>query len=130
MSGFLGSGWASPVRLENGSIARSGPDERPAGAVEDAVRLILSTALGERVMRPDFGCAIHDYVFALVDSGIAGDISHAVREALAEWEPRIDVLDVTTVPDPLDPRRLSIDLTYQVRSSNSRVNLVYPFYLE
>ncbi|GAA5193521.1 GPW/gp25 family protein [Rugosimonospora acidiphila] len=128
MSDFLGSGWAFPIRLaDDGTVLRSA---EPDGAVDDAVRMILSTAPGERVMRPDYGCAIQDYVFALVDSGTAGQISQAVREALAEWEPRIDVVDVTTTQDPQDPRRLSVAITYQVRSSNSRVNLVYPFYLE
>lgn len=131
MSGFLGSGWAFPIRITpEGQIARSATDAEPDGAVAGAVRMILSTSPGERVMRPDYGCAVQDHVFALVDSGTAGQISQSVREALAEWEPRIDVLDVTTTPDPLRPRQLWIEVVYQVRSSNSRVNLVYPFYLE
>ncbi|MEV6923688.1 GPW/gp25 family protein [Dactylosporangium sp. NPDC051485] len=128
MSGFLGSGWAFPIRLAgDGTILRS---PEPDGAVDDAIRMILSTTPGERVMRPDYGCTISEYVFGLVDSGTTGQISQAVREALAEWEPRIDVVDVTTTQDPQDPRRLSVAITYQIRSSNSRVNLVYPFYLE
>jgi phage baseplate assembly protein W len=128
VSGFRGSGWAFPVQLAgDGTILRS---PEPDGAVDDAIRMILSTAPGERVMRPDYGCAIQDHVFGLVDSGTAGQISQAVREALAQWEPRIDVVDVTTTEDPQDPRRLSVAVTYQIRSSNSRVNLVYPFYLE
>ena len=128
MSGFLGNGWAFPLALDASGVVQRSAD--PDGAVGDAIRMILSTAPGERVMQPDYGCAIQDFVFALVDPSTAGQISQAVREALMEWEPRIDVFDVTTTPDPADPRTLSVAITYQLRSSNSRVNLVYPFYLE
>ena len=128
MSGFLGSGWAFPVRLAaDGTVARSA---EPDGAVNDAIQMILSTVPGERVMHPDYGCTIQDHVFAPVDAGTIGRVSQAVQEALMEWEPRIDVLDVTTTADPANPRLLSVAITYQVRSSNSRVNLVYPFHLQ
>ncbi|HEX4834354.1 MAG TPA: GPW/gp25 family protein [Trebonia sp.] len=128
MSGFSGSGWAFPVqRAADGTIARSAD---PDGAVEDAIAMILGTAPGERVMQPDYGTPVGDYVFAPVNAGTTGQVSQAVQAALAEWEPRIDVLDVTTTADPGDPRRLLVAITYQVRSTNSRNNLVYPFYLE
>ena len=129
--GFLGSGWAFPVALDKDHTVRM------TGSGEDAIRqsiwMILRTARGERVMRPDFGCGIHDYVFDVHDAGIASRICGAVREALASWEPRIDVLDVSAIPDPAIPRtepnRLLIEINYQIRGSNSRFNLVYPFYL-
>jgi phage baseplate assembly protein W len=100
---------------------------------EDAVRqsiwTILSTAPGERVMRPDFGCGIHDLVFDVLDAGTASALARAVRDALARWEPRIAVLDVYAVPDRDEPNLLLVEVNYEVRSSNSRTNLVYPFYL-
>jgi uncharacterized protein len=125
--GFLGRGWDFPVRLDqSGGIAMTVTGD-------DAIRLsmltILGTARGERLMRPDFGCRIHDFVFGVRDAATAGAVAEAVREALVEWEPRIDVLDVYAVADDKDPNRLLVEINYQVRSSNSRFNLVYPFYL-
>jgi hypothetical protein len=92
--------------------------------------MILGTARGERVMRPDFGCGIHDLVFAVNNATTAGRVVGEVRQALIQWEPRIDVLDVTASPDATEPNRLLIEIEYRVRATNSRFNLVYPFYLE
>lgn len=127
-SGFLGTGWAFPVgpdpdHLDQGIRLVGGVD-----AIRRSIWLILGTAPGERVMRPDFGCAIHDAVFDPNDASTAGRVGRSVREALARWEPRIDVLDVYAVPDPEDRHRLLIEINYRVRSNNSRFNLVYPFY--
>src|SRR3954447_7729489 len=124
---FLGAGWAFPVGLdERGQVA--------AVALEDAVRqavwLVLSTAPGERVMRPAFGAGLADLVFAPNSPATQGLVTSAVREALVEWEPRIDVLDVTAAPDPEQPTRLLIEVDYAVLATNSRFNLVYPFYLQ
>ncbi|MFC4584935.1 GPW/gp25 family protein [Sphaerisporangium corydalis] len=125
--GFLGRGWAFPVRLDQGGgIAMTGTGDE---AIRQSMLTILGTARGERVMRPDFGCRIHDHVFGVRDAATAGAVVESVREALVEWEPRIDVLDVYAVADDTDPNRLLIEINYQVRSSNSRFNLVYPFYL-
>ncbi|HEX2301206.1 MAG TPA: GPW/gp25 family protein [Pseudonocardiaceae bacterium] len=140
--GFLGSGWAFPVVLdEDHTVRMTGSGEE---AIRQSIWMILRTARGERVMRPDFGCGIHDYVFDVHDAGIASRICGAVREALAGWEPRIDVLDVSAIPDTAtpntatpdsggsghaEPNRLLIEINYQIRGSNSRFNLVYPFYL-
>jgi uncharacterized protein len=125
--GFLGNGWTFPVRLGpgHGVALTAGGDE----AIRQSIWMILGTAPGERVMRPDFGCGMHDFVFEVHDAGTATRICAAVREALAGWEPRIDVLDVSAVPDTARPSLLLIEIDYQVRSSNSRFNLVYPFYL-
>ncbi|WP_405956582.1 GPW/gp25 family protein [Streptomyces phaeochromogenes] len=127
-SGFLGTGWAFPVgpdpdHPEQGMRLADGME-----AIRQSIWLILGTAPGERVMRPDFGCAIHDAVFDTNDASTAGRVGRSVREALARWEPRIDVLDVYAVPDPEDRHRLLIEINYRVRSNNSRFNLVYPFY--
>jgi phage baseplate assembly protein W len=81
-------------------------------------------------MRPDFGCGLGDLVFGVNNAGTATAVASEVREALAVWEPRIDVLDVVASPDPDAPNVLRIEIDYRVRSTNSRFNLVYPFYLD
>jgi phage baseplate assembly protein W len=124
MSGFYGSGWTFPVQLDDGVITLTTSAEQ---AVRQSIWSILGTAPGERVMRPGYGCGIHDLVFGVLDAGTASAISDAIREALALWEPRIDVLDVHAAPDPEEPHRLLIEINYALRSSNSRFNLVYPF---
>ena len=124
--GFLGRGWAFPVTVDtDGRIAMAGDDD----GVRQSIRSILSTAPGERVMRPDFGCPLQDLVFAVNDAATAAQVSAAVREALALWEPRIDVLDVYAAADPDVAEVLRIEINYEVRATNSRFNLVYPFYL-
>ncbi|OKH18095.1 GPW/gp25 family protein [[Limnothrix rosea] IAM M-220] len=123
---FLGVGWRSPLALNNGSFETS----RYEQAVRQSVWLILSTAKGERVMRPDFGCGIHDRVFSPNSSGTIGEIINDVRESLTAWEPRIDLLDVDTNPDEENPNVLLIRVHYQVRTTNNIFNLVYPFYLQ
>lgn len=125
---FLGRGWNSPVIPdEKGQIALT---PSAADSIRQSIWTILSTAPGERVMRPDFGCGIQELVFAVNNAGTANAAAGAVREALALWEPRIDVLDVYATADPKSPNMLLIEIDYEIRSSNSRFNLVYPFYLE
>jgi len=81
-------------------------------------------------MRPDFGCGIHDLVFAVNSPGTAGRVAGEVREALVQWEPRIDLLEVKARADGQAGERLLIEIDYRVRATNNRFNLVYPFYLE
>lgn len=122
---FVGSGWAFPLRTDaTGRIALVSQERE----IEESIRLILGTAPGERPMRPEFGCAIHDYVFANADAGTAARIGEEVRVALRRWEPRIDVHDVDVSFDPQDPAVLYIDIRYQIRDSNDPRNLVFPFY--
>jgi phage baseplate assembly protein W len=97
--------------------------------IEEAIRLILGTSPGERPMRPEFGCRIHDYVFGLADGTTANEISAEVKRALGRWEPRIDVLDVVVSFDSLDQTLLYIDVRYSLRRTNDRRNLVFPFYV-
>ena len=124
---FLGSGWGFPVRVDDdGAVVPVALED----AVRQAVWVILSTAPGERVMGPSFGAGLADLVFAPNSPATQGLVVSAVRDALVEWEPRIDVLDVTAVPDPGEPVRLLIEVDYSVRATNSRFNLVYPFYLQ
>ena len=127
---FLGRGWAFPVHLDSqsGAVATAAFEDD----VKQAIRIILGTAPGERVMRPDFGCGIYDLVFEMTTASTAGRISQAVREALLKFEPRIDVLDIQVKPvlDDEGAQVLSISIDYQVRATNNAFNLVYPFYLE
>lgn len=126
-SEFLGVGWQFPVaRSTDGIIAPARYEE----SIRQAIWIILGTAPGERTMRPDFGCGIHDFVFAPNSPDTAGRLTNLVEEALIRWEPRIDVLNVTVGPDPGDPALLLIVIAYRVRTTNNRFNLVYPFYLE
>jgi uncharacterized protein len=130
---FLGRGWSFPVTVDgDGRVAMTGSDD----SIRQSIWSILSTAPGERVMRPAFGCPLHDLVFAVNDHATAAEVSAAVREALAIWEPRVDVIDVVATPgaastaDPDAPEVLLIAIDYEVRATNSRFNLVYPFYME
>ncbi|HEX6675602.1 MAG TPA: GPW/gp25 family protein [Actinomycetes bacterium] len=122
---FIGRGWAFPVRTDaTGGIAMV---ER-VREIEEAIRLILGTAPGERPMRPDFGCGIHDQVFAPMDATTAGHIAHQVRRALERWEPRIDVQDVVVTLAP-EEATIWIDVRFLISGSNSPRNLVFPFYV-
>lgn len=122
---FIGAGWSFPVRTDaTGRVALVSHERE----IEESIRLILGTAFGERPMRPDYGCAIHDHVFAGVDSDIAARIAVAVRSSLVRWEPRIDVEDVQVRFDPEDAALIYIDVRYSVGDTNDPRNLVFPFY--
>jgi uncharacterized protein len=123
---FIGRGWDFPMRVgPRGGIATTGGGEE----IDASLRMILSSAPGERVMRPDFGCAIWDLVFDSADANTLGLMALAVREAVGRWEPRVDLQAVSTQADPEDPARVLIDLTYVVKTTNDLRNLVFPFYV-
>jgi phage baseplate assembly protein W len=123
---FIGSGWRYPLGTDaSGSIALVSDDRD----LEQAIRLILTTAPGERPMRPTFGCGIHDYVFAPANATTAGRISVEVKRALAFWEPRIEVKSVDVSVDGVAQNTLYINITYQKKGSYDRRNLVFPFYV-
>lgn len=124
---FLGVGWTSPVKLNKAGQVEMA---RYEDCVRQSILMILGTAKGERIMRTDFGCGIHDLVFANNSPGTIGQVISEVRQALIQWEARIDVLEVDAYPDETQPNRLLIQINYQVRTTNNRFNLVYPFYLE
>ncbi len=123
---FLGTGWRFPIRVNARGGLSFSSDEQD---IEEAIWIILSTAKGERVMLPDFGCGIHDYVFEPNNPATRASIAYEVQKALAEYEGRIDVQDVRVQSFPESPNQLLIYVDYRVRSTNSRRNLVYPFYL-
>jgi phage baseplate assembly protein W len=125
---FLGVGCAFPIIKRNDDNARFRFAEYE-DSVSQSIRLILSTAKGERVMRPDFGCGIHDLVFSVTSQTTCDRTASEVREALARWEPRIDVEEVRVWPSE-EGTILFIHIRYQVRATNNVFNLVYPFYLE
>ncbi|KAB8198678.1 baseplate protein [Lysobacter maris] len=134
--GFLGSGWnyGLPTLGSDGFGIGLDADGRIAEAdgeqlVHQSIWLILGTAIGERVSRPDFGCAIHDLVFASLDASTLGQIDHAVRQALELWEPRIELIGVRSEPSQSSEGAVTVEIRYLIRATNSRFNMVYPFYL-
>jgi len=108
-----------------GSIATSSLEQK----IEESLYLILSTAKQERPMLPDFGCGIHDLVFAPDDAATLAEVTASVRAALVTYEPRIDVLTVDASPAPGEPNVLLIRVDYRIRSNNARANFVYPFFI-
>ena len=124
---ILGTGWKFPIRI-NGrggfSLSREEQD------IAEAIWVVLSTARGERIMMPEFGCGIHDYLFAPNNATTRGAIAHQVQQGLIRWEPRIDVLDVRVIDDPGQPNLLTIEVDYRIRSNNALHNLVYPFFIQ
>ena len=123
---FIGRGWAFPLRTDaTGGIALVSREQE----IEEAIRLILGTAPGERPMRPEFGCRIHEYVFSSADGTTASAIAAEVTSALRRWEPRVDVEDVLVSFDARDASVMYIDVRYAIRRTNDRRNLVFPFYV-
>lgn len=123
---FLGTGWAFPVEPDSGgaidvAVAETG--------IEESIRIVLGTSKGERVMRPAFGCDIHDFVFATVNTTTLTMIETSVEEALIEWEPRIEVRNVDVSTEQMSTGKLLIHIEYRVRQTNTEDNLVYPFSL-
>lgn len=125
---FLGTGWRFPLRIDGHGGLSWSTGER---SVAESIWLVLSTARGERQMRPRFGCGLHDLVFAGDGPATRATIAYQVREALTEWEPRIDVLDVRVEPGDVgapSSTLLLISVDYRIRANNAFHNLVYPFY--
>lgn len=98
--------------------------------IKESIRIILSTSKGERVMRPDFGCGIHELVFAPINPTTVNLVQNTVQEALTLWEPRIELINVDVSTENADGGQLLVSIDYRVRATNNRFNLVYPFYLK
>lgn len=122
---FLGQGFRFPLAVVNGRLALSRGERK----IEESIRFILSTARGERLMRPELGCGLHDLVFS--PGGPASEIrvADAVREALVLHEPRIDVLELTAESPEGAPNVLLIRVAYRIRENNAVTNLVYPYFI-
>ena len=126
VSDFIGRGISFPMRVDqSGAIAlTSGPAD-----IDSSLRMVLTTAPGERLMRPQFGCRIWDLLFEPVNANTIGLMSEAVRDAVAQWEPRVLLEEVVVDPDENDRAKVHIRLEYRVKATNDRRNLVYPFYV-
>lgn len=123
---IIGVGWKFPIRVnaKGGLSYSNGPDR-----IQDAIWIVLATALGERVMREDFGAGVNDYVFQSNSDLVRAQLAAAVNAALTKWEPRIKLVGVT-VQAGTEPSQVLIVIDYQIRSTNERSNLVYPLYLQ
>jgi phage baseplate assembly protein W len=122
---FIGSGWSFPVAPD--VRGRVSPSHRERD-IEEAILMILLTPKGQRVMRPEFGCEIHELVFAPNDATTAGLAAYYVQEALRMWEPRINVVRVDANPDLENDGRLLVEIDYQIKSTYDQRSLVFPFY--
>lgn len=125
MSDFLGTGWAFPPKPDGRGVMAlvSGEED-----IKQAIWIILSTPIGQRVMRPTFGSRLHELVFAPVNPSTCGLAEMYVEDALGFWEPRIEVLDVIARPDPDQAHILRIEIHYRIKATHDERSLVYPFY--
>ena len=110
-------------------VARRCPEWTDHNVSDPGITLILATAPGERPMRPNFGCGIHDYIFESVDAHVVGRLEREIRIAIDRWEPRIELRQITIDTSSASNGQLPIELEYVVRATNDRRNLVYPFYV-
>ncbi|MDE2778228.1 MAG: GPW/gp25 family protein [Chloroflexota bacterium] len=126
INAFLGQGWRFPPAVDGaGGIAMTIGEKD----IEASIKVILATAKGERVMRPEFGSIIQDFVFSPNNATTHGLLSYHVTDALRQWEPRIEVIRVDATADPEEPAQVRIEIGYRVKATNDERNLVYPFYL-
>ena len=123
---FLGIGWKFPLQVTpTGRIAQARYEQR----IEESIFLILSTSKGERRMLPEFGCGIHDLVFAPNNTTTLSQVVQSVRKALTAYNRRIDVLEVKAESPSDAGNLLLIHINYRIRANNAIGNLVYPFYI-
>lgn len=125
---FLGKGWKFPVQVDatTGRIRMAEGEED----IEESIRIIIRTSKGERLMRPDFGCGLRDFVFGTMDETSLRLIASDVQEAIRIWEPRVKDVEVEVKPDRHNNGRVLMSVSYAVRSTNNLFNQVFPFYLE
>jgi len=125
---FLGRGWRFPVAIDplSGRIAISEFEQD----IRESIYIILSTARGERVMRPDFGCGIHDLVFASMNRSTLGLFESNMRESIIQFEPRVEILKLDISTAEASRGKLKVSLFLRVRDTNHEFNMVYPFYLK
>jgi phage baseplate assembly protein W len=122
---FVGAGWAFPPAVdERGGIALVTRERE----LEQAMQIILLTYPGERPMRPAFGSRLRDFVFRSADQSTAAELALEVQNAIRQWEPRVDVIDVLVAPDDIERNRLDVEVIYAIKHTNDRRNLVFPFY--
>jgi len=124
---FLGAGFAFPVETyeTTGRFKMAEYEDD----IKQAIYIILMTRQGERVMRPDFGCRVHEYTFGTMDYTTVTKMENAIKEALTIWEPRIIDIEVEADTEQQTEGKLIFEIGYTVRSTNNPFNLVYPFYI-
>lgn len=126
MSDFLGRGWRFPIIPDAGGGLRYVDGDENVG---QSLALLLATGWGERVMRPRFGTNARDLVFAPGSVANLRALEDAVRDAVRDHEPRVRLVAVVATPDPVEPERVGVEVTYTVRRTNTRSSIVFPFYL-
>lgn len=124
---FLGRGWKFPIQVDEttGKIKMSEYEED----IEEAIRIILWTNKGERVMRPDFGSGMQRFVFGLTNATTLRRLEKNIKESIQSWEPRVTQVEVEAKPDPEEQEKIKIHVSYVVRKTNNLFNRVYPFYI-
>ncbi len=129
MSGvdIIGRGWRFPIKVnaKGGLDWSEGPDR-----IRDAIWIILSTSLGERLMRPEFGAGLQDYVFEPNSAVVRAELASSIRRALVQGEPRIELISLRVDPSPEQDSQVLVSLDYKIRDTNELFNMVYPFYLQ
>lgn len=122
---FLGTGWSFPpsFRRESASVTMV----TDAQDIDQSLRILLTTALGERLMRPKYGCDLRTYLFEPLDTGLVTYIRDLVETAILYYEPRIELLELELHEEP-QGGRLLLELAYRIRATNARANVVFPFY--
>lgn len=123
---FLGRGWSFPPTFtKEGVVMTAGVED-----IERSLAILLSTHLRERIMNPDYGCNLADFLFEPIDVTLQTRVKELVRKAILYFEPRIDPLNVLLEQPPESPGMLLITIEFRVRATNTRYNYVYPFYQE
>lgn len=126
-TGIIGQGWSFPIKINaNGGLDWSTGSDR----IQAAIWIILSTSLGERLMLPEFGAGIKDYVFESNSALVRAKLESAITNALTQWEPRIQVVSVQATPSPSQTSQVLVNISYQIRDTNELYNMVYPFFLQ
>ncbi len=124
---YIGQGLAFPLQIsQQGGLALA----RGAHDIEQAIRIILGTSPGERMMRPEFGCRIHELIFAPNNASTRRMIANYVQIALDRWEPRIEVRDINTINDPARDGGILIEISYRIKDTYDQRSIVYPFFLQ
>ncbi|MDX1636320.1 MAG: GPW/gp25 family protein [Balneolaceae bacterium] len=127
---FLGTGWGFPPVFEKGKDTRRVDLTSDREDIEQSLEILLGTRKGERVMRPDYGCNLDEMVFESFNLSLKTYLADMVETAILYYEPRIEPLEITVDDSDIHEGRVLIEIDYVIRSTNSRYNMVYPFYLE